>query len=287
MRNMFIEGIQGAGKTTLLNAIATQLTNLRICREGDYSPVDLAWCSWMTEKEYQDILERYQEIEDDIKKNTYTEESNKGNMITESRYTEGPGSESNLTDNIHYIITYTKIITDIPGFHKELEKYEIYNARKSLEELQEIYLDRYRNFTQEGFIFECAFFQNLIEDLLLFHQLSDNEIVDFYRVLFGAVKKEKFLLLYLKSDALEDNIRKIKSERSDNLGNEMWYPMMLQYFVTSPYGVKNGLDSFEDLLAHFKHRQDLELRIIEEVLGDNAIVLPSKGWTNEDIRKVL
>ena len=40
-RNIFIEGIQGMGKSTLLQAIARKAPELQVCREGEYSPVEL------------------------------------------------------------------------------------------------------------------------------------------------------------------------------------------------------------------------------------------------------
>lgn len=110
MKNIFIEGIQGAGKSTLLNCISNAIPELHPCREGDYSPVDLAWCTWMTKEEYESALSRYKALENEICQNT-TEEHE------------------------HYIVSYTKIITDVPGFHKDLEKYELYNGRKALHEI--------------------------------------------------------------------------------------------------------------------------------------------------------
>lgn len=175
MKNVFVEGIPGSGKTTLLNRIFSAVPELHICREGDYSPLELAWCTWMSKDEYEETLECYKSLRDEIMKNTVQEQE-------------------------HFVISYTKIITDVPNFHKELEKYEIYNGRKIFQELKEIVLKRYENFSETGYLFECSFFQNIIEDLILFHQLNDNEIVEFYRELYSKVNKEQFLLLYLYSD---------------------------------------------------------------------------------------
>ena len=257
MTNVFIEGIQGMGKSTLINSIFNANPEFRICREGDYSPIDLAWCAWLSKEEYEMVLERYGSIRDEIMKNTVQEQD-------------------------HFIVSYTKIITDIPNFHKELEKYEIYNGRKTLPELKELIFTRYRNFAETGYLFECSFFQNIIEDLILFHQLDDDEIVEFYRELYSMVNKEQFLLLYLFSDKLEENLKIIKKERSDDQENEFWYPLMLEYLVQSPYGKKHGYHTFEDMLVHFRHRQQLELRIIRELLGDRAVILPAKEWNMEE-----
>lgn len=258
MKNVFIEGIQGMGKSTLLNRMIAAVPEFHVCREGDYSPVDLAWCTWMTKEEYDQLLNRYEPLRDEIIRNTVQEHE-------------------------HFIVTYTKIITDIPNFHKEFEKFEICNGRKSLQDMKNIIFSRYRNFSETGYMFECSFFQNIIEDLILFHRLNDDEIVEFYRELFDKINKEQFLLLYLYSDELEENIKIIKEERCDNEGNEMWYSLMLEYLICSPYGKEHGYGTFEDMITHFRHRQQLELRIIRELIGERAIILSAKNWKIEEI----
>ncbi len=258
MKNIFVEGIQGSGKSTLVNNIYKSKPELNICREGDYCPVDLAWCAYMSKEEYEAVLKKYSPIKDDIVKNTVIEQE-------------------------HYVVTYTRIITDIPGFHKDLENYEVYNGRKSWSELKCIILTRFRNFIEAGYLFECSFFQNIMEDLILFHMLSDDEIIEFYGELFELVDREKFVMFYLMNDNLDESINVIKKERSDEEGNELWYDMMLGYLADSPYGRRYGLKSFEDLVNHFKHRQELELTIIREVIGENAVVLRAKDYDMEQV----
>ena len=53
MKNIFVEGIQGSGKSTLINNIVKFNPELHVCREGDYSPIELAWCALMSKKEYE------------------------------------------------------------------------------------------------------------------------------------------------------------------------------------------------------------------------------------------
>ena len=253
MKNIFVEGIQGMGKSTLVNRIYHKNPEYHVCREGDYSPVDLAWCTWMSHEEYEAAVEKYAQIQDEIEKYT-------------------------VKENDHYVIAYTKIITDIPGFHKDLETYEIYNGRKPFAEWKEIVFKRFESFRDTGYVFECAFFQNIMEDLILFHELNDEEIVAFYRELFALIDKKNFFLLYLYSENIEEILRIVRTERCDNKGNEMWYPLMLNYIKESPFGKKHGYEGFEDMVTHFRHRQRLELRVIEEVLGECAEVLPAKEW---------
>lgn len=249
--NIFIEGLQGMGKSTLLREIAQRRPGYKVCREGEYSPVELAWCAWMNGEQYAAALEKYAPIRSEIEACTFREGD-------------------------HYIVTYTKILTDIPGFHRDLEQYEIYNGRKTLREMEEIIFSRYSRFSDSGYLFECAFMQNIVEDLILFHQLSDEEILAFYQRLYAVISREHFRLLYLYSDRIAENIRIIQKERSDEQGNQMWYPVMMEYLVNSPYGKAHGYQGFEDLISHLKHRQQVELRIVQEIVGDRARILPAK-----------
>lgn len=66
LSNYFIEGLQGAGKSTMVNRLSKQLPEYKVFREGDYSPVELAWCAYVTESQYQDILTRYPSLENEM-----------------------------------------------------------------------------------------------------------------------------------------------------------------------------------------------------------------------------
>lgn len=262
MKNIFIEGLQGMGKSTLVSALAEKLPQLHAYREGDYSPVDLAWCAWMTPAEYEAMLARFDDFREEIAPNT-------------------------VCEGAYRIVPYTKIRTNDRSIYKAFEDFEIYNGRKTLSELKAIIFTRYGNYRATGGLFECAFFQNIIEDLILYHQLSDDDIVAFYRDLWAVLDKENFLLLYLHGDQIEENINIIRKERCDGQGHEIWYEMMLDFLTKCPYGQAHGYHAFEDMIAHFRHRQQLELRIIREVIGHNAIVLSAKRWEIDEVLACL
>lgn len=94
--------------------------------------MELAWCAYVDQETYQMLFEKYSGLKEEIYKNTVREED-------------------------AYVIAYTKILTKIPGFHKDLEQYEIYNGNKSREQFEEIVLKRYQRWNPKGEIFECAF----------------------------------------------------------------------------------------------------------------------------------
>ena len=263
VKNIFIEGLQGMGKSTLLQAISQKAPEYHVCREGDYSPFELAWCTWMTEKEYRKSLQKFQSLRKEISMHTFREGE-------------------------HYIVTYTKILTDAAGFHQYFGEYEIYNGRKPLRELEEIILSRYRKYTGTGCLTECAFMQNIMEELILFQQLDDDEILSFYERLYDAAAcRDSFLLLYLYSGNIAENLEIIRRERSDAQGNQLWHDLMMSYLASSPYGRKHGYTGPEHLMQHLRHRQQLELRVINEILKGRAAVLPAKQWEPGEVFRLI
>ena len=160
---------------------------------------------------------------------------------------------------------------------------EIYNNRVSWEEFQDIVLSRYRNWNQDGMIFECSLFQNTVEDMTLFRNASDEEIIAFYRKVREALEGKEYRIVILKAEDVRGNMSVIRKERSDEQGNELWFPLMMQYFNECPYAKARGLEGEEALIRHFIHRQELELRLCEEVFPDKYSVLTSKKYTEEEI----
>ena len=71
--NYFVEGLQGSGKSTLVQRLSELNPDCTAVREGDYSPVELAWCAYMNEDKYKEILDKYSDIRSEIEKKTHSE----------------------------------------------------------------------------------------------------------------------------------------------------------------------------------------------------------------------
>ncbi|MBO4748937.1 MAG: hypothetical protein J5546_01330 [Lachnospiraceae bacterium] len=288
--NYFIEGVQGAGKSTLVGRLAEKKPDHHVFREGDFNPVELAWCSYLTKEQYEAVLDKYAEIADEIKEKTTVErvfapERASGEKVTvELPAAEGMGTARTVewsgdrTAEDRYVLTYTRILTDIPGFHKDLEQYEIYNGRISREEFEQVILSRFAKWKGDKQIFECSIFQNIIENQILFYEMTDDEIVAFYKKLADAIQVENYKILYLNVQWIAGALEIIRKERVDADGNEMWFPLMLGFLENCPYGKRHGLKGFDDLAKHLEHRRNLELRILREVFPEHAVILESKQY---------
>ena len=255
--NYFVEGLQGSGKSTMVQKLSEKYNEYKVYHEGDYSPVELAWCSYVSIDKYNEILEKYSDIRQMIEDKSVEEDSKK-------------------------VISYTQILTDIPGFHKDLEQYEIYNGRIEYDEFKKIVLGRFKRWNGNDSIFECSLFQNIIEDMILFRTMSDEEIIEFYKEAAEVLRDKQFKIVYLKADDVAANLNVIRKERSDDEGNELWFPLMMGYFDNCPYAKKYGVSGEVELIKHFEHRQELEIRICKEVFPDNYSVLKSKGYDKID-----
>lgn len=256
--NLFIEGLQGSGKSTLVRQLAEQHTNYSVFHEGDYSPVELAWCSWMREEDYKNILRKYASIRKEIEEKT-------------------------ITEGDHRIVCYTQIHTNDGGFFEDMERFEIYNGRIAWDAFAPIVLSRFENWHGENQIFECSVFQNIIEDLILFRCMSDDEIIYFYKKIREVLQGKTYRIIYLKSENIEQNISHIRKERSDAEGKELWFPVMLKYFNHSPYAKAKNKCGPEALMEHLTHRQHLELRLLKEVFEENSLILRSKSIQTEEL----
>ena len=256
--NYFVEGLQGSGKSTLVRKLSEMNLEYTAVREGEYSPVELSWCAYVDAGQYDGILENYPDLRPQIEEKTFSEGSKK-------------------------VICYTKIITENRKFYQDLEQYEIYNNRLSFDRFQSVVLGRYRKWNSDRMIFECSLFQNIVEDMILFRQASDEEIVSFYRLVRKALGEKEYRIVYLKAGDIRGNLGTIRKERSDEQGNELWFPMMMGFFNDCPYAGARGLKGEEDLIRHFMHRQDLELRLCNEIFPDRSVILESKNYSDADI----
>jgi len=249
---ILVEGISGSGKSTTAKQIEKLLIEqgkfVQCFNEGDLHPCDLAWHSCVPNDVYQDILKEFQDEQNLLK-----------------QYSMG-GED-------YTYVAYTKLgLTPKKLLHKKLESYEIYNGAVSLKVFKEHHLVRWKDFSKQAqedtiYIFECAFLQNHLVELILIYEMDDAFITDYILELLDTVKNLDPQLIYLSpvdvdwviSNAAEER----KSENPDVWRD--WIDMVIEYIENSKYGKAQQENGLALCLDFFKKRQALELEIIEQL----------------------
>lgn len=261
-RLILVEGIPGSGKTIISKKIRDYLMNKGIdvilYNEGDMHPADMAWNALLTRDEYNNAINENIKYENIIKENTIFEDE-------------------------YVIVAYTKL-----GFHKNenklmnfLEAHEIYDGRVSIEIFKDIHLKRWTKFRElikedknKIVIFECAFLQNHVNELLAMHEKDLDYIRKYLNELIETVRELNPKLIYLKQLSVKETLTRVSRERvSDN--KEIypdWIDMVTQYFENSKYGKHNNINGFDGLVRYLKQRQVIELKVIKSLPIDNIII---------------
>ena len=246
---ILLEGIPGSGKTTFARKISewyqSRNVTVNLFIEGQSHPADLAWNACVPVALYEQILEKYEPLRSRIEEQTIFE-----------------GSTA--------IIAYTQIKTDNRDFYKELEAFEVYDGRVPNEVFFKLHYDRWRTFghnaadKNELNIFECAFMQNHVNELLFWRNTNEDTLIAHHSRLLDSVKSLFPVLIYLSQANIRETIQRIAKERvSKDIGN--WIDHCIAYCENSPFGKSRGIKGFEGAMEFFTIRKQLEMKIIAQL----------------------
>lgn len=246
---ILVEGIPGSGKTTLSGKIAGYLNKhvkTKLYNEGEAHPADLAWCACIPVESYEGILEKFPAYEKAIRDNTHMEDG-------------------------YAIVAYIQFPIEDKQLYELLESYEVYDGRASYGVFSGLHLRRWRQFAEKAAglneitVFECAYLQNQINELLLFHDRSEKSIREHMLSLIDTVKDLTPVLFYLAQPDIYETINRVAVQRVDEHGNKAWMERVISYLENCPYGRSKGLKGFDGMVKAFEDRKQIELAVISEL----------------------
>jgi predicted kinase len=262
---IMVEGIPGSGKSTFAQKIAEYFRNkgiqVNVYNEGQAHPADLAWSACVPLDSLHSLLMKYRELDSEIRKN----------MCIDGNYA---------------IIAYTQVRTDNRGFYKELENYEVYDNRVPFDVFCDLHYKRWGAFGKQAAendmlnIFECAFFQNHINELQNFQLASKADIERHLNKLLSYVLSLSPVLIYLSQPDVRETIERIAKERVSGHGN--WIDMAVAYVENTPYGKMNNLRGIDGLIRCIEARKQTELDFLRS-LPIHTVVVENDDYDWENV----
>lgn len=245
---ILVEGIQGSGKSTIAQKISDYLKPqnqaVTLYAEGQPHPADLAWNACVPMGELDGLLLKYKNIEPQIKNNMRVEGGNA-------------------------IIAYTLVETEEYSFYQDFEKYEVYNNKVPPNAFRELHYSRWQAFGAQANkentlnIFESAFLQNHVSELMNFQLAGQEEIEMHLNRLLAPVLCLSPVLIYLSPANVEETIERVAQEREFIYGK--WIDALIDHTENCPYGKKYNLKGRQGVLQNIENRKKMELEIIERL----------------------
>jgi hypothetical protein len=267
---ILVEGIPGSGKSTFAKRIADHYRNrditVKLYNEGDYHPADLAWNACIPLEMLEQVLSRYGSLRDEIDKNIHIEDG-------------------------YAVISYTKVETENAAFYEDMESYEIYNSCMPVRVFNDLIIyKRWKAFGQKAGlkdelnVFECAFLQNHITELMYFHLVDIDTMREYFYRLILTVKDLSPVLIYLFQPDVRETVRRAAEERVNPGGK--WIEDLIRFSENTPYSRQYGRTGFEGALRCIEERKQAELEIIK-TLPVQSIVLENKSYDWETLWQEL
>ena len=273
-RLILVEGIPGAGKTTTARKIKEKLIDegkeAILYEEGMSHPADMAWNACLKEDEYYDFIKKCSEMWEGSKKSISKEE-----LISRIQ------RQTRIEDN-NVILAYTKI--DFPedcywSLIGDVASKEICDGRKSLDEFRDIHLRRWSKFAEQAllndniYIFECAFLQNHIFELLGVYEKSDEEIYLYLKSLLETVKSLSPSIVYIEPSSVEDIIIQAANERKSPEGSRPdWIDEVANWVSNMNFGKSHNLKGIEGVFYFCKERLRID-KLMREKLNVSVTII--------------
>jgi len=265
-----VEGIPGAGKTThakrLKEELEQQGEKVVMYEEGDSHPADMAWQAYLSEDEYKGYVNKCRQVWEKIKK--------PADFLSIEKLI----SKQTRVEDFRYIVAYTKFDFPCDDYWDtvgSIAEKELCDARSPFETFRDVHLDRWSNFAKRAdedtaYIFECAFLQNHIFELMGFYEYNKEFILEYLNNLLAAVSGLKPEIIYIKPNDIRKVIDAAAKERTGPRGN--WIDQISEWISGCPYGKSHGLNGVDGVYKFCEIKMDLDMYLLDRLCAGYRII---------------
>jgi len=264
---IMVEGVPGSGKTTFAKKIAARLRDLgynATCyNESDFHPADLSWIAVLTADQYESLLNKWPAYTEQIQAQAWQE-----------------------ADQI--LVAYSNVeVTrkEDEALYDDFAPYEVYDGKWSLADFTAIHLERWQRFANQAqkedqiAVFECAWLQNHVNELMMFHNKSQEEMLQHLQQLWDIVAPLDPLVIYLQPEDVTDSIAKVSAARVNKQGEPVWRDRVIEVVCQSPFGKAHQLNGMAGMTEYFRIRNQVELQMLKQLpAGAHIFTRSGDNW---------
>lgn len=171
-----------------------------------------------------------------------------------------------------------------------MESHEVYDNRVPFEVFDMLHRKRWSAFFQQAkekdelTVFECAFLQNHVSELMLFQLANIETMKQHFNALIKTVMALSPVLVYLSQPNVRETIERVAKQRVYENGT--WIDGFIHYTENTPYGKLHDIRGFDDTIQSLEIRKATELEIIKS-LPIQTIVLENPDYDWDTLWKSL
>lgn len=259
-----IEGIPGVGKTTYAKRLKKEFTKQGkkavLYEEGDSHPADMAWQAYLSKEQYDVFIAECKKVWGKLGKPKDFSEINE--LIEKQTRVE--------IDK--YILAYTRIGFPYEEYWQTIDyvaNKEICDGRSSFETFRDVHLSRWQKFADDAYktdivyIFECAFLQNHITELMGTYNLDKDFILNYFKKLIRTVKKLQPEIVYIRPYNIKKIIDIAAEERVGPDGK--WIDRVADWISHRPYGKMHNLSGIEGVYKYCRARYQMDIYVLQRL----------------------
>lgn len=249
---LLLEGIPGSGKSWTSRRVSRYLSHKKIVNdlyiEGCRHPVNLEGYVCVPINKVDDIIKKFSKFEKKIR-------------------------EHQIIDGEYTLIARQKVMREDSEIFKFLQQYAIWDniGYCNFRMFQNLHINSWGRFTQKQkntdvvSIFECAFLQDHVTELMLFYTMTEKEIINYFNGLYKTIVELSPLVIYLQQKDVAETIARVANVRTDERKGISWADRVADMISNSPYGKANHLNGYNGMVEFFVRRKQVDNLILESL----------------------